>query len=206
MGYRLSTMNLVNRHKIIGVVRDSSQAVAEQRLEAYLDGGVRLIEMTSTTPGAFQIIEKYKEKYGDEIVIGTGTTLDPVTARLGFLAGADFASAPSFSRGVAEMCGLYNKVYMAGCFSSTEITEAMRCGVDIIKIYPCDAYPLNAVKVMMVMLNGANIIPAGDVSRESVRQWIDIGVFAVGLNTTTEDMELAREQTKAFLAAANIQP
>ena len=84
-------------------------------------GGVRVIEVTMTTPGALKVIEEASARYGDDVLFGAGTVLDTETARAAILAGAGFIVAPTLKIAVIELCRRYNIPVMPGCYTPTEM-------------------------------------------------------------------------------------
>ena len=98
--------------------------------------------MTFTVPQAAEVIAELVNDYQEdqEVIIGAGTVLDAVTARLAIMAGAEYIVSPTFDRDTAEICNLYQVPYLPGCMTITEMKEALKSGADIIKLFPGSAY------------------------------------------------------------------
>src|SRR5205085_5793314 len=122
---------------IVPVVRTNSAENALKAIDAIYKGGVRAAEITMTVPGAIRALEKAADKFGDSIMLGAGTVLDPETARACMLAGAEFFVTPSLKVSTIEMAQRYSKVICPGALTPTEVVTAWEAGADIVKIFPC---------------------------------------------------------------------
>jgi len=166
---------------VISVVRAETPEKAKKVVEAVIAGGVKGIELTFTVPHADQVIGELVAKYGgSDAVIGAGTVLDAPTARLAIIAGAQYIVSPAFDAETAEICNLYQIPYLSGCMTITEITRAMRAGVDIVKLFPGSQAGAGTVKAIKAPLPQANIMPTGGVNLENMKDWFAAGVVAVG--------------------------
>src|SRR5436305_13917867 len=124
---------------IMPVVRTSTAEGAVKAIEAIYRGGVRAAEITMTVPGAIRALEKVADQFGDKIVLGAGTVLDPETARACMLAGAQFFVTPSLKLSTIEMVRRYSKVICVGALTPTEVLTAWEAGADVVKIFPASA-------------------------------------------------------------------
>src|ERR1039457_3758192 len=113
---------------IVPVVRTSSAETVIRAIEAIYRGGVRAAEITMTVPGAVRALEKIADQFGDKIVLGAGTVLDPETARICMLAGAEFLVTPSLKRATIEIAKRYAKVICPGALTPTEVLTAWEAG------------------------------------------------------------------------------
>ncbi|MBT9135937.1 MAG: KHG/KDPG aldolase [Firmicutes bacterium] len=166
---------------LVAVVRADSGEGAQSIASACLDGGLSAIEITYTVPGATEIIGTLSRSYGSRIVLGAGTVLDPETARLSILAGAQYVVSPGFSLETARLCNRYQVPYMAGIMTIREAVEALEAGVDILKVFPGELFGPQIIKAIKGPLPQANMLPTGGVSLENVEQWIAAGAVAVGV-------------------------
>src|SRR4030088_846634 len=124
---------------IVPVVRTATAEGAIKAIEAIHRGGVRAAEITMTVPGAIQALEKIADQFGDKIMLGAGTVLDPETARACMLAGAQFFVTPSLNLATIEMVKRYSKVICAGALTPTEVLAAWQAGSDVVKIFPANS-------------------------------------------------------------------
>lgn len=130
-------MKLVRDTALIPIIRVDSADVAMKVADAFLNGGVNIIEVTFSVPGATDVVQKLTDKVGDKVLVGTGTVLDPETARRAILAGSEFIVAPSYSKELIEMARRYSKPCFPGALTPTEILQAYTWGADAVKVFPC---------------------------------------------------------------------
>src|SRR6266702_3567283 len=130
-------LSFITEIGIVPVVRTPSAESAIKSIEAIYRGGVRAAEITMTVPGAIKALEKLADQFGDKIVLGAGTVLDPETARISMLAGAQFFVTPALKLNTIEMVKRYSKVICPGALTPTEVVTAWEAGADIVKIFPC---------------------------------------------------------------------
>lgn len=192
---------------VVAVVRAESEEEAVNISEACVKGGIIGIEITFTVQHADKIISELVATYenNSEVVIGAGTVLDAITARIAILAGAKFIVSPSFDKETAELCNLYQVPYMPGCMTITEMKEALKSGVDIVKLFPGNTYGPEWVRGIKAPLPQVNIMPTGGVDLENVEQWIKNGCVAVGVggslvaHAKNGDFEKITEDAKQFV-------
>jgi 2-dehydro-3-deoxyphosphogluconate aldolase/(4S)-4-hydroxy-2-oxoglutarate aldolase len=178
---------------LVPVVRAASADEAMAVVEAIKAGGVPIIEITMTVPGAVRVISEIAEAYGEEIVLGAGTVLDPETARACILAGAHFIVSPSFNPDTIEMCRRYAITVCPGALTPTEIVAAWQAGADIVKVFPCGA--LGGAKYLRALkgpLPQIDLIPTGGISLETAADFIRAGAFALGVGTDLVDTQAIR--------------
>lgn len=166
---------------VVAVVRGNSVKQATDTAEACVKGGIKIIEVTFTVPRADDIIKVLSDKYqGSEVVIGAGTVLDDVTARIAILAGAEFVVSPSLNIETIKLCNRYGVLVMAGISTPTEAVTALEYGVEILKLFPGDVHKPSGLKALKAPLPYANIMPTGGVSVENAEEWFKAGACAVG--------------------------
>lgn len=166
---------------VVAVIRADNPQDAFKMSAACIEGGLNNIEVTFTTPSADIAIRRLIEEYGDRAVIGAGTVLDPLTARIAILAGAEFVVSPSFEEETAKMCNLYSIPYMPGCMTLGEIKEALKLGADVIKLFPGSAFGPDYIKAVKGPMPYVNIMPTGGVDLNNMDQWVKGGSIAVGI-------------------------
>ena len=167
---------------LVAVVRAESAEQAKKITDACIQGGVAAIEMTFTVPGAVDVIRELAGAYhSGEIIIGAGTVLDPETARLAILAGAQYVVSPSLNTETVKLCNRYQVACMPGAGSTREIVEAMEAGADIVKVFPGETLGPSFIKAVRAPLPQALLMPTGGVSIDNVGDWIKAGCVAVGV-------------------------
>lgn len=192
---------------LVAVVRAKNAEEAIKISDACLEGGCPSIELTFTVPGAHKVIEALAAKYNKgEMLLGAGTVLDPETARMAILSGANYIVSPGFNLETAKLCNRYRIPYMPGCMTITEVLTAMEAGADIIKIFPADLFGPTIIKDIKGPLPHAKLMPTGGVDVGNVDQWIKAGAVAVGAGSSltagakTGDYAKITETAKEFIA------
>jgi 2-dehydro-3-deoxyphosphogluconate aldolase / (4S)-4-hydroxy-2-oxoglutarate aldolase len=167
---------------LVVVVRAESTDQAKRIAEACMKGGAAAIEITYTLPTASKVIEELAKSYSsDEIIIGAGTVLDPETARIAILSGAQYVVAPSLNEDTLVLCNRYQIPCMPGVMTVAEVIRAMELGADILKVFPGEAFGPKIIKALHGPLPQANLMPTGGVSVDNVTEWIKAGAAAVGV-------------------------
>ena len=166
---------------LVAVIRAENPDQATSIADACAIGGVAALEITFTVPGASVVIEHLAKKCSQQILLGAGTVLDPETARIAILAGAQFVVSPSLNPETARLCNRYQVPYMPGAATMREVVEAMECGADIVKVFPGEILGPAFVKAVKGPLPQAQLMPTGGVSVENVPDWIKAGSVAVGV-------------------------
>jgi 2-dehydro-3-deoxyphosphogluconate aldolase / (4S)-4-hydroxy-2-oxoglutarate aldolase len=166
---------------LVAVIRAESADQAERIAEACHLGEVAALEITFTVPGASHVIEHLAKKFSGKILLGAGTVLDPETARIAILAGAQFVVSPCLNFQTARLCNRYQIPYMPGAGTIGGVVEAMECGADIVKVFPGEILGPAFVKAVKGPLPQASLMPTGGVTLENVADWIRAGSVAVGV-------------------------
>ncbi|NWQ41756.1 bifunctional 4-hydroxy-2-oxoglutarate aldolase/2-dehydro-3-deoxy-phosphogluconate aldolase [Bacillus sp. EB106-08-02-XG196] len=205
---KINILSKVTECGVVAVVRADSKEEAVKISEACVEGGIQGIEVTFTVQGADEVIKELASLYKDHsnVVIGAGTVLDAATARIAILAGAEFVVSPAFDEETAKLCNLYQVPYMPGCMTITEIKRALEAGVDIVKLFPGNAFGPEFVKSIKAPLPQVNIMPTGGVDLDNVEQWINNGCVAVGVGgnlvapAKTGEYEKITEYARQYIA------
>ena len=203
---RLNVLNRVVESGLVAILRAETSGQIPQIAEACMRGGVSVLEVTFTVPGAERSIEELSKRFGRELVVGAGTVLDPETARVAILSGAQFIVSPALNPETARLCNRYRIPHMPGAGSVKEILEAMEAGADIVKIFPGDVLGPAFVRSVLGPLPHAVLMPTGGVRVENTAEWIKAGCVAVGasgyLTAPAKDgnFKAITELAKQFLA------
>ncbi len=179
---------------LVPVVRASSADEAMQVIEAIKTGGVNVLEITMTVPGAVKVIEKVADKYGSDVIVGAGTVLDPETARACLLAGAQFIVSPALNLDTIAICHRYSAPVCPGVLTPTEVITAWSAGVDFVKVFPCGSVGgASYVKNLKGPFPQIKIIPTGGVNLKTAADFIKAGASALGVGTDLVDVKAIRE-------------
>ncbi len=179
---------------IVPVVRTETADGALRAIEAIHRGGIRVAEITMTVPGALRALEKVADQFGDRIILGAGTVLDPETARSCMLAGAQFFVTPSLNLKTIAMVKRYSKVIMPGALTPTEVVTAWEAGGDAIKIFPCSAVGgAKYIKALRAPFPQIEMVPTGGVNLDTAADFLRAGSCAVGVGGELIDSATIRE-------------
>jgi 2-dehydro-3-deoxyphosphogluconate aldolase / (4S)-4-hydroxy-2-oxoglutarate aldolase len=167
---------------IVPVVRASSQREAHIAAEAVCKGGIPIVEITMTCPGAIEVIGELVKSAGPEILIGAGTVLNAADARRCLDAGAQFLVSPGFNRATVELAVRESKLIMAGALTPTEIIEAWTAGSDLVKVFPCGQVGgAKYIKALKGPLPQVPLVPTGGVNLSTAAEFIEAGAAALGI-------------------------
>lgn len=204
---KMERLTRIEHAGVVAVVREESQKRAIEAARTVIKGGIKGIEVTFSVPQADQVIAQLKEEYQNDsiVVIGAGTVLDAVTARLAILAGAEFIVSPCFDQATAEMCNFYQVPYMPGCMTITEMQQAMKSGADIVKLFPANNFTPQMIKAAKAPLPHVNIMPTGGVNLENIAAWKQAGAIVVGVGgnlfkgVKDDNYELVSQTAKQYI-------
>jgi 2-dehydro-3-deoxyphosphogluconate aldolase/(4S)-4-hydroxy-2-oxoglutarate aldolase len=193
---------------LVPVLRAESVEQALALAGAIADGGVTVLEVTMTVPGAIQVMRKLAEQRPD-ILVGAGTVLDAETARMCILEGAQFVVSPALNFKTIEMCHRYSIAVLPGALTPTEVVNAWQAGADVVKVFPASA--LGGAKYLTALkgpLPQVKLIPTGGVSLATAKDFLDAGAFALGVGSDLVDAkavaagkpEIVTESARKYLS------
>lgn len=178
---------------LVPVVRASSPDEAMRVIDAIKEGGVSVLEITMTVPGAVKVMEQVSERYGSDVLVGAGTVLDPETARACILAGAKFVVSPSTNLETIALCKRYSVPVMPGALTPTEVVTAWQAGADFVKVFPCSAMGgASYIKGLKAPLPQVELIPTGGVNLKTAAEFIKAGSSALGVGADLVDVKAIR--------------
>lgn len=172
---------------LVPVLRAESEDRALALATAVAEGGVTVMEVTMTVPGAIRVMRKLAEQLPN-LLIGAGTVLDPETARACILEGAQFVVSPALNVKTIEMCHRYGVAVLPGALTPTEIITAWEAGADVVKVFPASALGgAKYLKSVKAPLPQVELIPTGGVSHATALEFLEAGAFALGVGADLVD-------------------
>ena len=184
---KIEVLAEIRKIGLVPVLRAESEAQAIALAEAIADGGVTVLEVTMTVPGAVRVIARLK-KERPEILLGAGTVLDAETAHACIEEGAEFIVSPAFSLKTVEMCQKQGKAVLPGALTPTEVLTAWQAGADVVKVFPASAMGgAKYLKSLKAPLPQIELIPTGGVSLETAREFLEAGAYALGVGADLVD-------------------
>jgi 2-dehydro-3-deoxyphosphogluconate aldolase / (4S)-4-hydroxy-2-oxoglutarate aldolase len=194
---------------LVPVLRAPSAEIAVAAAQAIEKGGVPIVEVTMTVPGAIDAISELVKSSQGRVLVGAGTVLDPETARACMLVGAQFVVSPSLNVRTIEVCRRYGVPVIPGALTPTEVVTAWEAGADVVKVFPCSA--VGGPKYLAALkgpLPQIDLIPTGGVSLATAADFLAAGAFALGVGGDLVDTkaiadgkpEIVTENARKYLA------
>jgi len=204
---RMAIVNQIIEYGVVAVIRGDSKDQAIKTVEAVKAGGIKVMEVTMTVPGAVDIIKELCElNKNHEIIIGAGTVLDAETARACILAGAEFIVSPYMNLDVVRMCNRYRIAVMPAATTVRDAIEGLEAGAEIIKIFPAGLFGPSIISNFKGPLPQGNYMPTGGVTVDNLKDWIKAGAVAVGIGSDlskgakTGDYDLVKRTAEQFVS------
>ncbi len=167
---------------IVPVVRAASAQQAMQAAAAVCAGGIPIVEITMTVPGAIDVITQLAKSMGNDLLIGAGTVLDAEAAARCIDAGAEFLVSPGFDLATVQFAKQQGKLIMAGALTPTEVITAWKAGSDFVKIFPCGTVGgAKYIKALKAPLPQVPMVPTGGVNLDTAADFIRAGADALGI-------------------------
>jgi len=194
---KFEQMEKIENSGIVAIIRNDTNHDLIQVVDAIHSGGIDVVEITMTTPGALDTVGSVTKRYGSNLLIGVGSVLDTETARMAILSGAEFIVSPITKPDVIELCNRYGKVVMPGAFTPTEILRAWELGADYVKVFPADIAGAPYIKAVKAPLPQISIIPTGGIGLNNAAEFVTSGSAALGVGSTLVNKQtIAQKQFK----------
>ncbi len=178
---KAEVLNTLRKIGLVPVLRAESEEQALALATAVAAGGVTVMEVTMTVPGAIRVMRRLAEQRPD-LLIGAGTVLDAETARMCILEGAQFVVSPALKIATIEMCHRYGVPVIPGALTPTEILTAWEAGADVVKVFPASSMGgAKYLKSIKAPLPQIELIPTGGVSLATAAEFLEAGALALGV-------------------------
>jgi 2-dehydro-3-deoxyphosphogluconate aldolase/(4S)-4-hydroxy-2-oxoglutarate aldolase len=185
---------------VIPVVRATTADEAMRAIDAIREGGISVLEITMTVPGAVKLIEEVAKRYGKDALVGAGTVLDPETATACIESGAKFVVSPALNLEMIACCRRLDVAVMPGALTPTEVVQAWNAGADFVKVFPAGAVGGPAyLKSLKAPLPQIELVPTGGVSLKTAADFIRAGAAALGVGADLIDIKAIREGNAALI-------
>lgn len=185
---------------VIPIVRVDSTDLARRAVAAIQKGGVTIVEITMTVPGAVRMIRELTEEMGDETLVGAGTVLDPENAKQCVAAGAQFIVSPALNPKTIAYCKDESVVILPGALTPTEIVTAWNLGADMVKIFPAgEVGGASYLKAVKAPLPHIKMIPTGGVSLSTAKSFLESGADALGVGGDLVSISALQQGKDAYI-------
>jgi 2-dehydro-3-deoxyphosphogluconate aldolase/(4S)-4-hydroxy-2-oxoglutarate aldolase len=191
---------------LVPVIRADNTDLARRAVAAIRNGGISVLEITMTVPGAVRVIEELSAEAGGEVLIGAGTVLDPEKAKECVRAGAQFIVSPALNPKTIAYCNAEEIVVVPGAMTPTEVVTAWDLGADIVKIFPAGEIGGPAyIKALRGPLPHIKLIPTGGVNLHTAKAFLEAGVEALGVGTDLVDVAALKQGRDAHVTERAMQ-
>jgi 2-dehydro-3-deoxyphosphogluconate aldolase/(4S)-4-hydroxy-2-oxoglutarate aldolase len=179
-----TTQETLERVGLIPVLRARNAAQAHAIVKAMIAGGVTVVEVTMTVPGAIDVLKELKKEYGAELLLGSGTVTTAAQAEATIDAGAEFVVSPSLHLEVIAATKARKKLSIPGALTPTEVITAWNAGADYVKIFPCSAMGgASYLKSLLAPFPHLKLIPTGGVTLQTAESFLRAGARALGVGS-----------------------
>ena len=178
--------------KISAIIRTDNQKVAEQAMQAAVDGGFRVVEFTLTTPGSLNLITQFREN--DDLIVGAGTVMSPTIVQEAVEAGAQFLVSPVCNVDVIQEAEKLDVVSIPGTFTATEMETAHRAGADFVKLFPAPTNVAEYIRFILAPLPYLKIFPTSGVNLDNMLDVLQAGAAGTGFVRPLFDPEMIRNK------------
>ena len=178
--------------KISAIIRTDDHKVAEQAMQAAVDGGFRVVEFTLTTPGSLNLITQFREN--DDLIVGAGTVMSPTIVQAAVEAGAQFLVSPVCNVDVIQEAEKLDVVSIPGTFTATEMETAHRAGADFVKLFPAPANVAEYIRFILAPLPYLKIFPTSGVNLDNMLDVLQAGAAGTGFVRPLFDPEMIRNK------------
>ena len=197
---KLEVIQTIRDIGVIPVVRATTADEAMRAIDAIREGGIPVLEITMTVPGAVKLIEEVAKRYGDAALVGAGTVLDPETATACIESGAKFVVSPALNLETIACCRKLDVAVMPGALTPTEVVQAWNAGADFVKVFPAGAVGgPSYLKSLKAPLPQIELVPTGGVSLKTAADFIRAGAAALGVGADLVDIKAIREGQSALI-------
>jgi len=198
-----TTAELIESAGLIPVLRAKSEKQAHAVVQAMIKGGVRVVEVTMTVPGAVDLLKVLKKEYGDTVLLGSGTVTTAKEAEETIEAGAEFVVSPSLHTEVIVATKALGKLSVPGALTPTEVITAYRAGADYVKIFPCSAMGgAPYLKALLAPFPFLKLIPTGGVTLHTAASFLEAGAKALGVGSDLVNLAAINEGKPEIITGA----
>ena len=196
----------IERVGLVPVLRAQSAAEGHALVEAMLAGGVTVVEVTMTVPGAVELLRALKKQHGSRLLLGSGTVTTAAQAAATIEAGAEFVVSPSLHPEVIVKTKELGKVSIPGALTPTEVITAWNAGADYVKVFPCSAVGgASYLRALRAPFPELQLIPTGGVTQQTAADFLKAGARALGVGADLVNAKaIAEGKPEVVMNAARV--
>ena len=190
----------MKKNRVVAVVRSASYEKSLEFARACVDGGIRIIEIISISPGSRRLLGELASENG--ICVGAGTVLDRGSAELMYDCGARFIVSPHTDPGIIEYCRKNSITVVSGAFTSSEMVNARSIGADFVKIFPASSFGPGYVKAIKEPLGFMDIMVTGGITAYNIGDYLSAGAALAGVSSALlgggDDYQSIKQMAEEF--------
>ncbi len=191
---KFEVLQQIEQLRLVSIVRLDDPADMDPTVDALLEGGVKIIEVTMTIPGLLKYVPDLVKRVGSEMVFGIGSVLNAEMARQAAEAGASFIVSPIMKKEIIDAAHEAGCAVSVGAYTPTEIQTAWELGSDVVKVFPADTLGPGYIKGVRAPMPHLKLLPTGGVTVDNVGKWLGAGSFALGVGSALVDTKAVRER------------
>jgi 2-dehydro-3-deoxyphosphogluconate aldolase/(4S)-4-hydroxy-2-oxoglutarate aldolase len=176
------TRNKILKHKIVAIIRLNKQSDVAPLVDCLVEAGIKVLEITSNTPGFEQEIKNARIRH-QHILVGAGTITNTKLAQRAINAGAQFIVTPNTDKRIVSVAHQCNLPVLMGALTPTDIANAIEYNADIIKVFPAGSMGIDYFKALKGPFDSANLMPVGGINLNNITQWFDAGACGVAISS-----------------------
>jgi 2-dehydro-3-deoxyphosphogluconate aldolase / (4S)-4-hydroxy-2-oxoglutarate aldolase len=186
---------------IIPIIRTDSSARTASVAAALIKGTVSVLEISLSVPASLGILETTADTFGNKLLLGAGTVLDPAAARSAIAAGARFIVSPTTNAKVIDVCKRLSVPVFPGALTPTEIVRAISAGADAVKVFPCNAVGgPDYIRSLKAPLPDALLFPCGGVGPKNAAEYMEAGAAGLFVGSSVIDCEAIKSGNAGTVA------
>lgn len=172
----------LKKEKSVAVIRTKTYEEAKEISIAAIEGGMKIIEVTMSVPGAPKLIKELKEEYKDACV-GAGTVLTKEAVDQCIENNADFIVSPCVDEEIISYANQRKILIIPGLMTMSELNKVYKMGLRFIKVFPGNVVGKGFIGAAKSIFTDLNIMPTGGVNKDNIGEWIQSGADCSGIGS-----------------------
>ncbi len=195
-----TAIEFMKKNRVVAVIRSASYEKSLEFARACVDGGIRIIEVISISPGSERLLRELASR--DGICVGAGTVLDRISAERMYDSGARFIVSPHTDPAIIKYCRKNDITVISGAFTSSEMVSARNIGADFVKIFPASSFGPGYVKAIKEPLGFLDIMVTGGITTDNIEDYLSAGATLAGVSTALlsggDDYQSIKQRAEEF--------
>ncbi|UCS91741.1 bifunctional 4-hydroxy-2-oxoglutarate aldolase/2-dehydro-3-deoxy-phosphogluconate aldolase [Echinicola marina] len=185
---REAIKDIILRERLMAIIRTKEPGEVSMILEGLLSGEIKVLEITSNTPGFEDLIRESRKRH-PEALIGAGTIRNTSIAQKALEAGAQFLVSPNTQTELVQVAHEHHVPIVMGALTPTEVSDAVEAGADIIKLFPAANFGSNYLKAIKGPFDQVSFFAVGGIHLDNMWEWLEAGAVGLGLGAVLTDFE-----------------